>query len=156
MRFKGSSTLLLLGAFILLAGLLAGCGGGEGQAGNNESQNGGAPGGETEQGGAAQGGATQGGATQGGGPQVKTALGTIATVVPDRRKIILRPSTEVQDGERMKFKVQDDAEITLNDEPAEMTDIEEGQKAQIQYVVRNGRNRATDVGLISEGEGTGS
>jgi hypothetical protein len=145
MRVRGSSTALLVGAFILLAGLLAGCGGGGGQSGNNESQNGEAPGGKKEQGGAAQGDA----------PQAKTALGTITAVRPDRGKIVLRPSTEIQGAKRMVFRVGDKAEITLNDEPAEMTDVEEGQQAQIQYVVVNDVNRARVVGLISDGEGTG-
>jgi hypothetical protein len=97
----------------------------------------------------------QGGAAQGGALQVKIALGTITSVKPDQRKIILRPSTEIQGGERMIFKVIDKAEITLNDKPAEMTDMEEGQQAQIQYVVVNDVNRARAVGLISDGEGTG-
>jgi hypothetical protein len=145
MRFRGSSRVLLLGAFILLAGLLAGCGGGEGQPGNNESQNGGAPGGKKEQGGAAQGDALQ----------AKIALGTITSVRPDHRRIILRPSTEIQGGKRMVFKIIDKAEITLNDKPAEMTDVKEGQQAQIQYVVVNDVNRARVVALISDGEGTG-
>ena len=76
-------------------------------------------------------------------------------MVPDRRKIILRPSTEVQGGERMIFKVRDDAEISLNDQPAEMDGAQEGQQAQIEYIVVNEQNRARRVELIAEDEETG-
>ncbi len=130
---------------VLLAGLLVGCGGGD------QSGSGGSQGGDGQQ----QGQAQQGEAQQGDPPEVKIALGRVISVVPDRRKIILRPSTEVQGGERMIFKVRDDAEISLNDQPAEMDGVQEGQQAQIEYIVVNELNRARRVELISEGEGTG-
>ncbi len=143
MHSRRSSTTLLLVAAILLAGLLVGCGGGGDQAGNGGSQGDGSD------------GEKQGEAPQGNAPQVKIALGTIISVKPDRSKIILRPSMEMQGGERMIFKVTKNAEITLNNEPAEMSDVKEGQQAQIQYVVVNELNRARSVALISNGEGDG-
>ena len=141
---------------VLLAGLLVGCGGGD-QSGSGGSQGGdGQQQGEAQQGEAQQGGAgEQGQAAQGDPPEVKIALGRVIAVVPDRRKIILRPSTEIQGGERMIFKVRDDAEISLNDQPAEMDGAQEGQQAQIEYIVVNEQNRARRVELIDEGEGTG-
>jgi hypothetical protein len=145
MHLRGSSAALFLIVLVLLLVLiLAGCGGGGDQSGNGGSQGGDGSGAEK-----------QGEAPQGNAPQAKIALGTIKSVKPDRRKIILRPSTGVQGGERMIFKVRDDAEIELNDESAEMADVKEGQQAQIQYVVNDGKNRARVVSVISSGEGTG-
>ena len=144
MHLRGPSAALLFIVSILIAGLLAGCVGGGDQAGNGGSQ-----GGEGEQDQAAQGEGNQADA-----PQIKTALGTLVAVKPDRRKIILRPSTE-QQGDRLTFKVVDDAQITLDDQQAEMAEVQEGQQAQIQYVTVNEQNRARVVGLISSGEGTG-
>jgi hypothetical protein len=155
MHLSRPSAALLLLVSALLAGLLVGCGGGGDQSGSGGSQ-----GGNEEQGGAAQGegeqggDGEQGGAAQGDPPEVKIALGRVIAVVPDRRKIILRPSAEIQ-GERMIFKVRDDAEISLNDQPAEMNAVREGQQAQIEYIVVNEQNRARRVELIAEGEGTG-
>jgi hypothetical protein len=144
MHPRGPSAALFFIASILLAGLLAGCAGGGDQA-----NNGGAQGGEGEQGQAAPGEGTQANALQ-----FKIALGTIISVKPDRRKIILRPSTE-QQGDRLVFKVVDDAQITLNDQPVEMADVQEGQQAQIEYITRNEQNRARIVELINSGEETG-
>ena len=130
---------------VLLAGLLVGCGGGD------QSGGGGSQGGDGQQ----QGQAQQGEARQGEAPEVKIALGRVIAVVPDRRKIILRPSAEIQGGERMIFKVRDDAEIALNDQSAEMDAAQEGQQAQIEYIVVNEQNRARRVELIAEDEETG-
>jgi ABC-type Fe3+-hydroxamate transport system substrate-binding protein len=144
MHLRGPSAALFFIASILLAGLLAGCAGGGDQAGNGGSQ-----GGEGEQGQAAQGEGTQANALQ-----FKIALGTVVSVKPDRRKIVLRPSTE-QQGDRLIFKVVDDAQITLNDQPAEMADVQDGQQAQIEYITVNEQNKARIVELINSGEGTG-
>ncbi len=145
MHLRGpSAALFFIVASILLAGLLAGCAGGGDQSGN-----GGAQGGEEQQGEAAQGEGNQANA-----PVSKIALGTVVSVKPDRRKIVLRPSTE-QQGDRLLFKVIDDAQITLDDQQAEMADVQEGQQAQITYVVVNEQNRARVVALISGDEGTG-
>jgi hypothetical protein len=144
MHLRGPSAVLICIAYLLLAGLLAGCAGGGEQSGNGGSQ-----GGEEQQGEAAQGEGNQAGA-----PETKIALGRVISVKPDRRKIILRPSTE-QQGDRLVFKVVDDAQITLDDQQAEMADAQEGQQAQITYVVVNEQNRARVVALISGDEGTG-
>jgi hypothetical protein len=144
MHLRGPSAALFFIASILLAGLLAGCAGGGDQAGNGGSQ-----GGEGGQGQAAQGEGTQANALQ-----FKIALGTIVSVKADRRKIILRPSTE-QQGDRLVFKVVDDAVITLNDQPAEMADVQEGVQAQIEYITVNEQNKARVVELINSGEETG-
>jgi hypothetical protein len=143
MHLRRPSAALIFIASILLAGLLAGCAGGGEQSGNGGSQ-----GGEEQQGEAAQGG------NQAGAPETKIALGRVISVKPDRRKVILRPSTE-QQGDRLVFKVVNEAQITLDDQQAEMADVQEGQQAQITYVVVNEQNRARVVALISGDEGTG-
>jgi hypothetical protein len=154
MHLRGQSTVLFFIVPLLVGVLvLSGCGGGGDQSQNGGSQNGGS--GEERQGGAPQDNAPQGGAPQGIAPQAKIALGTVRSVKPDRRKIILRPSKEIQGSKRMDFKVRDDAEISLNDRPAEMADVKEGQRAQIEYVVKNEMNRARAVALIGNGEGAG-
>ena len=156
MYLRRPSAAPLLVVSVLLAGLLWGCGGGGDQSGSGGSQGGDEEQqGEAQQGEAQQGGGEQSQAARGGPPEAKIALGTVIAVVPDRRKIILRPSAEVQGGERMSFKVRDDAEISLNDQPAEMDGVQEGQQAQIEYIVVNEQNRARRVQLIAEGEGSG-
>src|SRR5918995_964045 len=156
MYLRRPSAALLLVVTVLLAGLLGGCGGGGNQSGSGGYQGGGGEQqGEAQQGEAQQGGGEQGQAAQGGPPEAKIALGRVVAVEPDRRKIILRPSAEVQGGERMIFKVKDEAEISLNDQPAEMDGVQEGQQAQIEYIVVNEQNRARRVELIAEGEGSG-
>ena len=153
MHLKKLSATLFLVASILLAGLLTGCGGGGDQAGDSGSQK--DNGQQGEQGEAAQGNAAQGNAAQGEAPQAKKiAVGTVIAVGPDRRKIILRPSTESQGSKRMIFKVNDGAEISLDDQSAEMADAAEGQDAKIEYVVVKDQNRARVVELISSGEGS--
>ena len=144
-----STTLFSIMPVLLALLLLAGCGGGGDQAQNGGSQGGDGPGREK------QGQAPQGNAAQGNAPTAKVALGTIISAEPDRRKIILRPSTEVQGSKRMIFKVRRSTEISLNNKPAEMADVREGQQAQIRYVFVNDRNRAREVNLFGNGEGPG-
>jgi hypothetical protein len=145
-RLRGLSAARFFIVPVLLAVLvLVGCGGG-----GDQSENGGSRGG-----GNGSGGEKQGKAPQGNAPQAKVALGTIISANPHRRKIVLRPSVEVQGGKRMVFKVRKDAEISLNDQPAEIADVKQGQAAQIEYIVKNEKNRARAVALISSGEETG-
>ena len=139
MHLRGpSAALYFIVLSIVLAGLLAGCAGGGDQAGN---------------GGSGSGEKQQGETTQANAPQLKIALGRIVSVKPDRRKVIVRPSTE-QQGDRLVFKVVDDAQISLDDQKAEMADVKEGQQAKVEYVTVNDKKRARVVELISSGEGT--
>ena len=151
MRLRGLQAALCFKVPVLLVVLIvAGCSGEGDQSGNGGSQGGGGgSGGET------QGTAPQGGALQGNAPRAKVALGTIISVNPDRRRIVLRPSVKVQGGKRMVFKVKGNAKISLNDQPAEMAAVKQGQQAQIEYIVKNETNRARAVALISSGEGAG-
>jgi hypothetical protein len=155
MHPRGTSAALLLALLILTMGLAAGCGGGD-QSGNqsgdesgNGSQNGGSDGAQK------QGGE---GAPQ-GVPRPKVALGTVVKIDTEKSRITLRPSTEEQGERPIPFKVKPKATITLNDQAAELADAKKGQQAQITYIVRNERNLAREVSLISGdgggGEGTG-
>ncbi len=135
--------MLFLVAFILLAGLLAGCGGGD-QSGDG-SQDG-------ESGGAQK----QGGAEQEGGEAPKKAasapkivLGTIKFVNAEKGRVGLEPSTDVQGEEAITLKIKKNTTITLDNEQADPTDIKKGQQAQITYVVKSERNLARKVSLIS-------
>jgi hypothetical protein len=148
MRTRVSSATLFLIALVLL---LAGCGGGGDQSGNGggEQQND-----EQAQNGeqAQKGGEEQGGeAADQGAPQLKIALGTIESVQPDSRTVVLKPSTEIQGGEQMTFDVRKNAEISVNDQAADLADIEAGQQAQIQYITRQEENRALAVQVVEGG-----
>jgi hypothetical protein len=142
MRTRIPSATLFLITLILL---LAGCGGGDQSGNGGEAQKGGEE--QAQQGGGEQGG----GAANQGPPQVKVALGTIESVQADNRTVVLKPSTEIQGGEQMTFKVRKTAEISVNDQEAEMADIEAGQQAQIQYVTRKEENRAHAVQVVEGG-----
>ena len=147
MHPRRPSTVLLLVAVIVLAGLLAGCGGGD-QSGNG-SQDGGS-GGTKEQGGDAAKKEEPEAAKKGAALRPKIAVGTVIRVRPDHRKIVLRPTTAEGKPKPMPFKIAKNATITLDNEEADVADIKEGQQAQITYVVRNEVNRAREVSLISD------
>jgi len=131
---------------VLLLGFLAGCGGGEGQSGNGGSQGGGEQAG-SEQGGE-KGGEKGGEAAEEVRGQEKVALGSIESVQPDERKVVLKPSFEAQGGDQITFKVRKNAEIQVNDQEAELSDIQPDQQAQIKYVTKNEVNRALAVQIV--------
>jgi hypothetical protein len=153
-RTRVSAAMPFLILLVLHLGFLAGCGGN--QSGSGGSQ-GGEQGGQQQGGGEQQGGQQQGGQQQGGeatdeGPsQEKVALGSIESVKPDRRKIVLKPSFEAQGGDRITFKVRQDAQIQVNDQEADLSDIQQGQQAQIEYVINNEVNRARSVQIVGGG-----
>ena len=139
MHRRRPSVVLYLVAFVLLAGLLAGCGGGD-QSGNGaEKQGGGA---EKQSGGEGQ---------KGKASKPKIALGTVVFINPETERFTLRPSTEEQGKEPIVFRLMPKAQITLNDEEATLEDMEQGQQAQVEYVAVDGKNRARTVTLFSGG-----
>jgi hypothetical protein len=141
--------LIVLG---LLCGLLAGCGGGgqDQPSGNGESQGGG----EQQQGdGEQQAGGEQqqaGEADGQGASQEKIALGTIESVDPESRKVVLKPDFEAQ-GEEITFNVRKNAEIRVEDQEAELSEVQQGQSAQIEYITKNEINRALAVEIVGGG-----
>jgi hypothetical protein len=128
---------------ILSAVLLAGCGGGEQPEG---SGNGG--GGQED----------QQGQPKKEAQETKIAIGNVIAVQPDRRRMVVQPSQQVEGAEKVAINVRKTAEITLGGEKAEMGDVAEGQQAQAEYVVKNDVNRAVSVQLFEaeeqQGEGT--
>jgi hypothetical protein len=113
---------------LLLVALLAGCGGSD-QSG---------------------GGQQEGKAAKKEKLSRKVAIGTVRAYKDDRRRLSLRPASEAQGDKPLGFKVRKNAQITLDGEQAEPGDIEEGQQAQIRYVVKNDVNRAIIVQLFSK------
>ena len=150
MHPRRTQTMLFFLASILLAGLLAGCGGGD-QAGDG-SQDGGSGREQGQVGKAAKKG--KGEAAKKVALRPKIALGTVIHVNPERRRMVIRAVTGKEDTKRMPFKIVPSATITLDDEVAELADIKDGQQAQVTYVVRNEVNRAREVTLISGGGAT--
>jgi hypothetical protein len=129
---SAASKILALVLSLLLVGLLAGCGGSDQSGGGQQEGN---PGG---------GGAKKEKLTR------KVAIGTVRAYKDDRRRLSLRPASEAQGKKPLGFKVRKKAQVTLDGEQAELGDIEEGQQAQVRYVVKNDVNRAIIVQLFSK------
>jgi hypothetical protein len=127
-----SKVLLSLVLSLLLVGLLAGCGGSDQSGGDQQEGNSGGKAAKKEK------------------LSRKVAIGTVRAYKDDRRRLSLRPAAEDQGDKPLGFKVRKNAQITLDGEQAELGDIEEGQQAQIRYVVENQVNRAIIVQLFSE------
>jgi hypothetical protein len=126
--------ILPLALSFMLAGLLAGCGGSSGgQSGGGQQQ--GKAGGE---------------AAKKKPLPSKIAVGTVRAYKDDRRRLSLRPAAKVQGQKPLGFKVRKKAQVTLDGKQAELADIQEGQQAQIRYVVKNEINRAIIVQLFSK------
>jgi len=117
---------------LLLVGLLAGCGSSD------------------QSGGGQQEGKAGGAAAKKEKLSRKIAIGTVRAYKDDRRRLSLRPVSEAQGKKPLGFKVRKNAQVTLDGEQAELGDIEEGQQAQIRYVVKNDVNRAIIVQLFSK------
>jgi hypothetical protein len=134
------SLILPLALSLVLAGLLAGCGG----SGSSQDQSSG-------------GGQQQKQEDKAGGKAAKKeplsrkiAIGTVRAYKDDRRRLSLRPASKAQGEKPLGFKVRKKAQVTLDGEQAELKDIEEGQQAQIRYLVKNDINRAIIVQLFSK------
>jgi Cu/Ag efflux protein CusF len=134
--YPGKLTWFSLLAFILLAGLLAGCDE-ENQPQNGES-----------------------------GTPPKMLQGEVKSVNPDKRKLILRTSTSEEQGEStdqqgegtteqgtqtVPFKLAEDATITVLGEEADLTALKAGQQAEVGYSVREGgTNEAASVEVTNQ------
>jgi hypothetical protein len=149
---RASQAAFFIVVIVLLAGLLAGCGGGGESQG--ESQGGSQDGGSQQQGGDEGSGQQNGGSggSEGGeeSQQVKIALGTIGSVMPDKHRFTLEPSTEEQGEKPITFRVRPSTQITIGGEEAELSDLEPDRQANVNYVVENDRNRARSVEVIAE------
>ena len=134
---------------LFLLGSLAACGGG-GQSGDGGSQGGEQ---QVEQvGDQHDEGQQQGGQAGGGGrPQQKIALGTIESVDPESREVVLAPDFEAQGGDQITFKLRKNAVVRVNDQEAELSEVQQGQSAQVEYVTRDDVNRALAVEIVGGG-----
>jgi hypothetical protein len=136
-RLRETSAVALILPLVLsfmLAGLLAGCGGSSGgQSGGGQQQ--GKAGGE---------------AAKKKPLPSKIAVGTVRAYKDDKRRLSLRPAAKAQGQKPLGFKVRKKAQVTLDGKQAELKDIQEGQQAQIRYVVKNEINRAIIVQLFSK------
>src|SRR3712207_6028835 len=98
------------------------------------------------------GGQPQGGQAGGGGrPQQKIALGTIESVDPESREVVLAPDFEAQGGDQITFKLRKNAVVRVNDQEAELSEVQQGQSAQVEYVTRDDVNRALAVEIVGGG-----
>ena len=135
MRLRDTSAVSLILPFVLslvLVGLLAGCGGGNDQSGGGQQKK------------------QEGKAAKKEPLPRKTAIGTVRAFKDDKRRLSLRPAVAAQGKKPLGFKVRKSAEVALDGKKAELADVEEGQQAQITYVVKNGVNRAIVVHLFSK------
>jgi hypothetical protein len=124
------SLILPLTLSLLLAGLLAGCGSGDQSGGGQQEKQGGEAAKQKRLSG-------------------KIAIGRVRAYKDDRRRLSLRPAARKQDDKPLGFKVRKHAQVTLDGEKAALGDIQEGQQAQVRYIVKNEVNRATIVQLFS-------
>jgi len=142
---------------VLLVGLLAGCGGGD-QGGSGSQQDGGkqakqdqnapekqdqsAP--EKQNGGASK---------QKGGdePAKKILFGKVTFVNPKTEGFSVKPTLKAQGKKPVVFRLAQQTKITLAGKEAKLDDMEKGMQAQVEYVVRNDRNRARLVRLFAGG-----
>lgn len=143
---KRPSATPFLGTLVLLLVLLAACGGGGDQSsGNGESQGG-------EQGDGEQQDGQQGGEADGErASQEKVSLGTIESVEPESRRVVLKPAFAAQGGDQITFRVTNNAVVQVNDQEAELSDIQPGQDAEIDYITKNDVNRAVAVEIVGDG-----
>jgi len=140
----------ILGTLVLLLVLLAACGGGGDQSsGNGESQGGEQGDGEQQDG---QQDGQQGGEADGErASQEKVSLGTIESVEPESRRVVLKPAFAAQGGDQITFRVTNNAVVQVNDQEAELSDIQPGQDAEIDYITKNDVNRAVAVEIVGDG-----
>lgn len=150
MHPRASQAAFFIVVVVLLAGLLAGCGGG------GESQGGSQDGGSEKQSGDGGSGQEKGGSASGSqegaeeSQQVKIALGTIGSVMPDKHRFTLEPSTEEQGEKPITFRVRPSTQITVAGEKAELGDLEADAQANVNYVTIDGKNRARSVEVIGQ------
>ena len=152
MHQRGLSTVLFLVTIVLIAGLLTGCGGGD-QSGSGSQQDGGS---KAEQGKNAPVKQGENAPEKQGknAPKKKIVFGTVKFVNPKTEGFSVRPAIEEQGKKPVVFRLANETSITLDGKEAKLEDMEKGQQAQVEYVVRNERNRARSVKLFEAGGGS--
>jgi hypothetical protein len=144
MNTRGLSTVLFLATIVLIAGLLAGCGGGD-QSGSGSQQDGGS---KAEQGKNAPVKQDK------NAPKKKILFGTVTFVNPKTEGFSVRPTIDEQGNKPVPFRLAKETSITLGGKEAKLEDMKKGQQAQVEYVEKNERNRARSVRLFEAGGGS--
>jgi hypothetical protein len=160
MHPRGFSPALFLAMTVLIVGLLAGCGGGDQSGGG--SQQGGGKGAEQDQNapdnqGQNKPGKQNGGASKqkaGNEPAKKILFGKVTFVNTKTEGFSVKPTIKAQGKKPVVFRLAQQTNITLAGKEAKLDDMEKGQQAQVEYVVRNERNRARVVRLFEGGGNT--
>ena len=142
MHTRGLSTVLFLATIVLIAGLLTGCGGGD-QSGSGSQQDGGSKAEQDQNAPKKQGK---------NAPKKKILFGTVTFVNPKTEGFSVRPTIDEQGNKPVAFRLAKETSITLGGKEAKLEDMKKGQQAQVEYVERNGRNRARTIRLF-EAEG---
>jgi hypothetical protein len=152
MHPRGPSTALFLAMIVLIAGLLAGCGGGD-QSGSGSQQDGGSQAKQDENTPEKQGEkAPQ--KQRKNAPEKKILFGTITFVNPKTEGFSVRPTVPEQGKKPVVFRLAQRTKVTLGGKEAKLEDMKKGQQAQVEYIVRNDRNRALTVRLFEGGGGS--
>jgi hypothetical protein len=157
MHPRGFSTALILAMTVLIVGLLAGCGGAD-QSGSGSQQDGGKGANQDQNAPDKQdqnepekqnGGASKQKAEN--GPAKKILFGTVTFVNSKTEGFSVKPTIKAQGKKPVIFRLAQQTNITLGGKEAKLDDMEKGQQAQVEYVVRNDRNRARVVRLFEGG-----
>jgi hypothetical protein len=85
----------------------------------------------------------------GGGQERESATGVVKSAGVDKRRLKVKPQGE--DAKVFKYNPEN-VKVELNGEEASPAEIEEGQRAEIEYVVREDRNVARSISLMPGGE----
>jgi hypothetical protein len=152
MHPRGLSTALFLAMIVLIAGLLAGCGGGD-QSGSGSQQNGGSQAKQDENAPKKQGGNAPKQRKK-NAPEKKILFGIVRFVNPKTEGFSVHPRVPEQGKKPVVFRLAQQTEITLDGKKAKLEDMKKGQQAQVEYIVRNDRNRALTVRLFKGGGGS--
>jgi hypothetical protein len=148
MHPRGLSTALFLAMIVLIAGLLVGCGGGD-QSGSGSQQDGGSKAKQGENAQEQQGKNAPKKAKN--ASKKKILFGIVKFVNPKTEGFSVRPTVDEQGKKPIVFRLANKFKITLGGKEAKMEDMKKGQQAQVEYVVRNDRNRALSVKLFEGG-----
>ena len=70
---------------------------------------------------------------------------------PKTEGFSVRPTIDQQGKKPVVFRLAKEATITLAGKEAKLEDMKKGQQAQVEYLVRNDRNRTVSVRLFEGG-----
>jgi hypothetical protein len=157
MHPRGLSPALFLATIVLIVGLLAGCGGGD-QAGSGSQQAGGKKA-KQEQTAPEKQEQNKPEKQDGNAPKQKAKnepakkilFGLVKFVNPKTEGFSVKPTIKKQGKKPVAFRLAQQTRITLGGKEAKLEDMKKGQQAQVEYVVRNDRNRARVVRLFEGG-----